>query len=325
MSDDQSDQQHDDNYETHFSDEELQAALAGFEKEFQDHEDAQAKSAGQSPSDSQSHQLSDTGRGDDTGKASLHNPLGDPSLSGTSFDDADFDIDTILSASSADIPTDDNPSAGNAAVGDTASGNTTSDDVADDVTSHDGVFGLDGTGHTPANTAPSDAADPTMTFDDELEGLLGNKAKVAMLITRLTSPQLLAAFCQLSDISADCVGSREGAVAILRNVDGDGPESAAHDLTIVVSGMSVVLAVNRADKLEATMYLQGNPGQHFVPPVLFNATAPFVEDVMLGISSVDALRESGLTIVSSADLDHDRSMAIIAQHTRFGRGASHIE
>lgn len=325
MSADQSDQQHDDNYETHFSDEELQAALAGFEKEFQDREDAEAKSAGQSPSDSQSHQLSDTGRGDDTGKASLRNSsLDDPSLNKASFDDADFDIDTILSASSADISTDDNPSAGNAAVGDTASGNTTLD-AADDTTSRDAVLGLDGTSHTPANTAQSDAADPTMTFDDELEGLLGNKAKVAMLITRLTSPQLLAAFCQLSDISADCVGSREGAVAILRNVDGDGPESAAHDLTVVVSGMSVVLAVNRADKLEATMYLQGNPGQHFVPPVLFNATAPFVEDVMLGISSVDALRESGLTIVSSADLDHDRSMAIIAQHTRFGRGASHIE
>lgn len=173
-----------------------------------------------------------------------------------------------------------------------------------------------------SDAAASDAADPSTTFDDELQGLLGNKAKAAMLITRLTSPKLLAAFCQLSDISADCIGSKEGAVAILRNLDGDGPESAAHDLTIVVSGMAVVLTVNRADKLEATMYLQGKPDQTFVPPVLFSATAPFVEDLMLGISDEAALQAEGFDIIRSADLDHDQAMAIIAEFTRFGRGGA---
>ena len=62
-------------------------------------------------------------------------------------------------------------------------------------------------------------------FDDELQGLLGNKAKAAVLITRVASARLLAAFCQLSDVSADCIGSEEGAVAILRNLDGDGLKS----------------------------------------------------------------------------------------------------
>ena len=77
------------------------------------------------------------------------------------------------------------------------------------------------------------AAQSSLQFEDELQGLLGNRAKTAVIITRLTSPQLLAAFCQISDISAQCVGSEQGAVAILRNLDGDGPEAAARDITTV--------------------------------------------------------------------------------------------
>ena len=45
--------------------------------------------------------------------------------------------------------------------------------------------------------------------------------------------ELLAAFCQLSDISAACIGANQGAVAVLKNLDGDGPEAAAKDLTTV--------------------------------------------------------------------------------------------
>lgn len=104
---------------------------------------------------------------------------------------------------------------------------------------------------------------PRLGFDNELAGLLGNKAKVALIVTRLASAELLAAFCQLSDISAACIGANQGAVAVLKNLDGDGPEAAAKDLTTVVSGMAVILAVNRADKLEVAMYVQGEAGQEF--------------------------------------------------------------
>ena len=177
-----------------------------------------------------------------------------------------------------------------------------------------------------SNAAAGEPAnDAAAAFDDELQGLLGNKAKAAVLITRIASARLLAAFCQLSDVSADCIGSAEGAVAILRNLDGDGPEVAARDLTIVVSGMSLVLAVNRADKLEATVYLQGKPGQTIAPPLLFTSTAPFVEDLLLGITDEDGLIGTGMKVEQSADLDHDQAMAVIAEHTKFGRGSSRIE
>ena len=168
------------------------------------------------------------------------------------------------------------------------------------------------------------AAEDSLKFEDELQGLLGNRAKVAVIITRLTSPRLLSAFCELSDISAQCIGSAQGAVAVLRNLDGDGPEAAVKDMTIVVAGMPAILAVNRADKLEATMYVEGKAGKTFAPPVLFTSTAPFVEDLMLGITDMNALEQADMTIFDSADLDRDAAMSIIAEHTRFGRGISSI-
>ena len=140
-----------------------------------------------------------------------------------------------------------------------------------------------------------------------------------------SSARLFAAFCQLSDISAQCLASPQGAVAVLRNLDGDGPEAAIKDLTTVVSGMPAVLAINRADKLEATMYLQGKVGQTFAPPVLLTSTAPFVEDLLLGITDVQGVRDSGVETVDSASLTRDDAMKILAEHTRFGRGSSSIE
>ncbi len=170
-----------------------------------------------------------------------------------------------------------------------------------------------------------DEAENSLKFEDELQGLLGNRAKVAVIITRLTSARLLAAFCELSDISAQCIESEQGAVAVLRNLDGDGPETAVKDMTIVVSGMPAVLAVNRADKLEATMYMEGKPGRTFAPPVLFTSTAAFVEDFLLGITDMKALVDSGAKVVDSADLSRDEAMEILAEHTRFGRGGGAIE
>ena len=236
--------------ESHFSDEELEAALAGFEKEFAD--------------DSVSGDASDTSDADKTADAA------------SAKSDSDANDDTADKAS-AD------------------SGRPMTDDVTGSVA--DAV-----------NEAMADVVDPSLGFDNELAGLLGNKAKVALIVTRLASAELLAAFCQLSDISAACIGANQGAVAVLKNLDGDGPEAAAKDLTTVVSGMAVILAVNRADKLEVAMYVQ------------FTSTPRFVEDLMLGIVTLNQLKTQGFEVVDSAGLDHDQAMQILANHTRRGRG-----
>jgi hypothetical protein len=111
----------------------------------------------------------------------------------------------------------------------------------------------------------------------------------------------------------------------LRNLDGDAPEAAVKDLTTVVSGMPAILAVNRADRLESTLYLQGEAGQSFAPPILFASTPEFVEDLMLGIDAVRDLKAQGFHVVDSSSLSHEDAMKVIAEHTKFGRGSSRIQ
>ena len=248
--------------ESHFSDEELEAALAGFEKEFAD--------------DSVSGDASDTSDADKTADAA------------SAKSDFDANDDTADKASARFRP----------AV------------LTDDVT---------GSVADAVNEAMADVVTPR-SASTRTRWTVGYKAKVALIVTRLASAELLAAFCQLSDISAACIGANQGAVAVLKNLDGDGPEAAAKDLTTVVSGMAVILAVNRADKLEVAMYVQGEAGQSFAPPVLFTSTPRFVEDLMLGIVTLNQLKTQGFEVVDSAGLDHDQAMQILANHTRRGRG-----
>ena len=234
--------------------------------------------------------------------------IDDNAMDGMSDDDlhfSDADFDALLAGGLDDAPVE--PA-----------------DAADAATDTDGTAGAAADDEAAfAGIVEPDAGESFAAgFDDELAGLLGDKAKAAVLITRVASARLLAAFCQLSDISADCLAARSGAVAVLRNLDGDGPEAAARDLTTVVSGMTAVLAVNRADRLDATLYLQGEPGQTFVPPVLFSTTPPFVEDLLLGIATVGDVTAQGVESVSSSSLDREQAMQVLAEHTRFGRGGS---
>ncbi|WEV41589.1 hypothetical protein OZX57_06235 [Bifidobacterium sp. ESL0682] len=251
-----------------FSDEELEAALAGFEKEFADDPD---------------------GKSSNDNDAAGSNDLG---VDGKAPDDG-----TRGSVSRGNAESQSNAEAG-------MSGTNTSEQTDRKITDE-----LD-----------------QINFDEELEGLIGNRAKVAVLITRLISADLLAAFCQIADISADCVADENGAVAILHNLDGDAPEGAAKDLTSVVNGMPAVLSVNRADKLVSTLYMAGEPGQQFAPPVLFTTTPEFVEDLMLGIVDVKGLEEHGEHVVKTADFDRKKALDVIASHTRSrGRGKPSIE
>lgn len=233
--------------DAHFSDEELESALAQFEREFNDDSDAVAKV--------------------------------------TSKAEADSD------AFAADG--DDIASSGNAAADD-------GDSVAK-------------------------GAERALSFDDELEGLIGNRAKAAIISTGLAAADLLAAFCQMADISAHCLADERGAVAILHNLDGDAPENAARDLTQMITGMPVVLCVNRAAKLTATLYMAGEPGREFAPPLVLSSTPAAVEDLMLGVSTIDDLRDQGEHLIDTADFDHDKAMQVISDHTKFGRGGSTIE
>ncbi|MCH4160909.1 MAG: hypothetical protein LKF41_02565 [Bifidobacterium sp.] len=168
------------------------------------------------------------------------------------------------------------------------------------------------------NSSPDADSLEGSDFDDELEGLLGNKAKIATLITRLSSAELLAAFCHLAGIAASCVDTPEGAFAVLRDLTGNEPEEAAADLTSVISGLSAVLAVNRADKLEAKLWMNGTEGETFSPPVLFASTSSCVEDLLIGASNLSMVQVDGYSVNDTDDLDDESAMEIINRHTRPG-------
>lgn len=61
------------------------------------------------------------------------------------------------------------------------------------------------------------------------------------------------------------------------------------------------------------------------PPFVLETLAPFVEDLMLGITDLDAIKQSGTTIIDSASIDKPRAFEIIAEHTHLGRGGSSIK
>ncbi len=132
--------------------------------------------------------------------------------------------------------------------------------------------------------------------------------------------RLFAAFCQLSDISAAMHRCQSGGRRCLKNLDGDGPEAAAKDLTTVVSGMAVILAVNRADKLEVddVRARQGRPEFRAARAVHLHAALRRRPDARH--RNPNQLKTQGFEVVDSARLDHDQAMQILANHTRRGRG-----
>lgn len=164
--------------------------------------------------------------------------------------------------------------------------------------------------------------DPFAKLDDDIAGLMGEKAKSALIVSQVASAELLAAFCFLSDIAASCIDTRSGAIAVLKNLDGDSPEAAVTDLTNVISGMLGVLVVNRADKIVANVYRCGVAVQSFPPPIVFENAPRYAEDLMLGLTNLEELEQEGVHIVDSASFDRTSAMAVIAKHTKYGRGGS---
>lgn len=162
--------------------------------------------------------------------------------------------------------------------------------------------------------APESGADAS--FDDQLQGILGNKAKKAVLVTNVKDPHLLAAFCVMAEVSASCVGASSGAVALLDDLDGQAPEEAARRLTTLVSSLPLVLIVNRADRLEAHSWINGRQGEKIAPPLLLMRLDNVIEDLVISQASPATLAEDGRTVVSTGTMDKDDAWHVIRHYTR---------
>ncbi|MDK7192272.1 hypothetical protein QP420_03300 [Bifidobacterium sp. UMB1197] len=152
------------------------------------------------------------------------------------------------------------------------------------------------------------------SFEEDLEGLLGKKAKCALFLTVVEPGELLAAFCKMAGINADCFSDENGGVAVLRDLDEDNPEKSVKKFTDYFRGMPAVLMVNRANKIDAKVYEYEQDVLDAVPPMILAMSARCVEDLMVCYSSVKDLKESGIEVTSTDDLSEDKAKEIFYKY-----------
>lgn len=139
-------------------------------------------------------------------------------------------------------------------------------------------------------------------FNDELEGILGNKAKVALLLTNVAKAGILAAFCKGCGIDAHCVEYNQGSFAILRDLEDDGPEQTASIISRAMEGVGAILCVNRADRLKITIWFAGecHPEEQ-IAPLFLEAFDPTIEDLLIGVQKIEDLDVAGYVQADSRD------------------------
>ena len=139
-------------------------------------------------------------------------------------------------------------------------------------------------------------------FEEDLQGLLGNKAKVAMIIAYVEPAKLLAAFCKMANVSARCFSEEQGSVAVLKNLEGNGPEEDVKKFVEFFFGMDVMLITNRADKITAKIYQAVKEPQEIVAPMALAVWSRDVEDLAICVENADSLEKRGLEMFNSDDL-----------------------
>ena len=151
-------------------------------------------------------------------------------------------------------------------------------------------------------------------FEEDLQGLLGNKAKVAMIIAYVEPAKLLAAFCKMANVSARCFSEEQGSVAVLKNLEGNGPEEDVKKFVEFFFGMDVMLITNRADKITAKIYQAVKEPQEIVAPMALAVWSRDVEDLAICMENADSLEKRGLEMFNSDDLSDLESYKIFQKY-----------
>lgn len=276
------------------SDDDIEAAFAGFEQDFGDFEDPAIA------------QMNEALKRNEEGAASSQGT----SSQGTSSQDAQS-----LGAAPSQADASDGTPNGERQQGEPSDGTSAQSGEADDAFSDDDF--------------DNDLADVS-DMESALQQLLGEKASSAMLLTQVRDADVLAAFSVICGIDAYCIADKSGAIAVLKDLDGRHPEDAAQALTKLVNGMSVLLVVNRAGRIEAHQWVNATQGESFPPPIVFMNAPAFVEDVMVGQArAADVVSSGDFSVIDTQGLGKAKAFQILQdladranrrQHRRFGFG-----
>ncbi|MFC0264988.1 hypothetical protein [Alloscardovia macacae] len=157
-------------------------------------------------------------------------------------------------------------------------------------------------------------------FDDELAGILGQKAKVALILAPFAQPQILAALARMADVEMSVFFIRTGCVGVLHDLDGQGPEDAVRALSEMMTDVPFLLSVNRADKVSLTRWENGAEVEQLTPPLIFVNMDDVVEDLMIGFTALGELSQAGYDVVEASSFETvEAAMSYLAGMMRANR------
>lgn len=279
-------------------------------KEFDDKESLYSNEDSQNKQNDQNNQNEQNNLGNSSSK-------GDSSSIRTSFTDAE--LDAALASFEREF---NNANSGNDA--ESSDSESSSDDSSSDDSESSDSYGIyDDIPDTidlskmhrskEAEEAARKFEEET-SFEDTLEGLTGQKARSAIIITYCEGADLLSAFCKISQIPSICVMTGTAAVALLKNLDNDEPEAAVLRLSDLLGDMEMILIVNRANKLETSMYKYGEKRDAFLPsPVALTFLSEEVEDVVLGLKTMKDFHPS-VESFDPEDITFDGALSICKKY-----------
>lgn len=140
-------------------------------------------------------------------------------------------------------------------------------------------------------------------FDEQLDGLLGNKAQLAMLVVPFSDAKLSLSLLKYKDVEGWAEMLNDTSFIYLKALDGQKPEDAAQALSQLIRPLPLYSVVKRADKLEVALWVNGKKsGEKLPPPLLFEQLPEEVEDYAIGMTTTQQMvhREG---VLDSADFD----------------------
>lgn len=156
------------------------------------------------------------------------------------------------------------------------------------------------------------AGDPATP--DDLSGL-EEPVTLAVVLTQVASARALAAASALSGLAIDAVDSPVGALAVCRDLAGDGPAAAAGALSRAVKGVPVILLTRRGGQIAAHRWVDGVAGDDLPAGLVLDGAPEVLEDLMLGTTTVADLTG----VVTSVGLSRWKAMRMLAAQARDAR------
>ncbi|PFG35858.1 hypothetical protein ATL41_0558 [Flavimobilis soli] len=130
--------------------------------------------------------------------------------------------------------------------------------------------------------------DVSFDIPDDLSGLsifgeTTTKPTVALVLTQVAGADPLAAVCTVAKLEVDVFFAQGvGAVAVCRDLDGDGPAQVAAGISQLISGVPAILVERRENQITATRWLDGERGDDIPAGLLLDGAPDDLEGLLLG-------------------------------------------